>query len=66
MENAKNLSVGEGHDVTPTVPDSPYIHAATSDNTRIAYQADIQHFLKSGGTLPATPEASILFVKQLC
>ncbi len=36
--------------------DSLYIHAATSENTRLAYQADVQHFLKSGGVLPASPE----------
>ena len=27
--------------------ESPYIHAATSDNTRLAYQADVQHFLNA-------------------
>ncbi len=36
--------------------DTLYIHAATSDNTRQAYQRDIQDFLKKGGALPATPE----------
>lgn len=35
---------------------SPYIEAATSDNTRIAYQKDIRDFVKRGGVLPATPE----------
>lgn len=37
-----------------------YIKAATSDNTRRAYQSDIHHFQQWGGKLPATPE-SILF-----
>ena len=32
-----------------------YIHAATSENTRIAYQADIRHFVRWGGFLPAIP-----------
>ncbi len=49
----------------PSIPDngevaeigvSDYIAAATSDNTRTAYQSDIRHFLKEGGVLPATPE----------
>ncbi len=43
-------------EIRTEVDDSQYIHAATSENTRLAYQADIQHFLKSGGVLPASPE----------
>lgn len=31
-----------------------YIHAATSNNTRRAYRADIEHFESAGGRLPAT------------
>ncbi len=31
-----------------------YIAAATSDNTRKAYQTDIRHFIQSGATLPAS------------
>ena len=34
--------------------DNEYIHAATSDNTRRAYRADIEHFESAGGRLPAT------------
>lgn len=44
--------------------ESPYIHAATSENTRAAYQADIQHFLKSGGTLPASPDDLERYLKD--
>jgi integrase len=33
-----------------------YIHAAVSNNTRKAYQADLAHFFAWGGTLPSTPE----------
>ena len=32
-----------------------YIHAAVSDNTRSAYQADLQHFIAYGGAIPSTP-----------
>ena len=32
-----------------------YLAAATSKNTRQAYQSDINHFLNSGRTLPTTP-----------
>ncbi len=61
----------------PSIPDngevaeigvSDYIAAATSDNTRTAYQSDIRHFLKEGGVLPATPEIiqSYLIQELLC
>jgi integrase len=42
---------------------NPYIHAATSQNTRIAYQSDIRHFEKSGGKLPATSEMIIHYLQ---
>jgi site-specific recombinase XerD len=35
---------------------NPYIHLATSANTRKAYQSDIRHYEMAGGKLPATPE----------
>lgn len=41
-----------------------YIRAATSDNTRKAYQADIDHFLEQGGVLPAQPEAIVRYLNQ--
>ncbi|MDR3491663.1 MAG: site-specific integrase [Gammaproteobacteria bacterium] len=44
----------ENKSVSPWVNNS-YIKAATSDNTRIAYRGDIQHFERWGGKLPATP-----------
>lgn len=36
---------------------NPYIKAATSNNTRIAYQNDIRHFESWGGKLPASVES---------
>ncbi len=53
--NQNTLPVADGSDVTK-IGVSDYITAATSANTRTAYQSDIRHFLKEGGTLPATPE----------
>ena len=41
---------------------NPYITAATSNNTRLAYQADIRHFEKWGGILPTTPEMVINYL----
>lgn len=43
--------------------ESRYIRAATSDNTRAAYQSDIAHFKKAGGQLPATPEMIEVYLK---
>lgn len=45
-------------------PSHVYIHAATSDNTRKAYQSDIRHFFAWGGVLPATIDQIILYLEQ--
>lgn len=39
-----------------------YIHAATSNNTRKAYQQDIRHFIAWGGLLPATPDIIVSYL----
>jgi hypothetical protein len=39
-----------------------YQIAATSDNTRRAYQADIRHFETWGGQLPATTESILRYL----
>ncbi len=47
-----------------TLPlNNPYLAVATSPNTRRAYQADIRHFEKSGGALPATTEAILQYLQ---
>ena len=43
-------------DLAASTATPSYIQAATSENTRAAYQTDVQHFLQSGGQLPASPE----------
>ena len=40
-----------------TAASQPYIQAATSNNTRKAYQTDIRHFMQAGGLLPANSES---------
>jgi integrase len=45
-------------------PSHKYIHCATSDNTRKAYQADIRHFMTWGGLLPATPDIVIRYLES--
>ena len=44
--------------------EATYLRAATSDNTREAYQRDVNHFLGQGGQLPATPELIEAYLKQ--
>ena len=39
-----------------------YLHAATSHNTRKAYQADVRHFIAWGGLLPTTPDVLIQYL----
>jgi len=48
-----------------TVPGAtnPYLQAATSDNTRLAYQNDIKHFTTWGGLLPTSPEPIIRYLQ---
>jgi len=42
--------------------DENYIHAATSNNTRKAYQADIRHFVLWGGHLPTSGEVIMKYL----
>ncbi len=44
--------------------ESDYIHAATSENTRIAYQVDMNHFRSLGHALPSTPEAVEQYLRE--
>ena len=47
-----------------TLPNhNPYIAAATSQNTRRAYQSDIRHFEKWGGQLPANSEMLLKYLQ---
>lgn len=41
-----------------------YIIAATSDNTRRAYQSDIRHFIEWGGLLPTSAETIMHYLQQ--
>ncbi|MEE4377844.1 MAG: tyrosine-type recombinase/integrase [Candidatus Competibacteraceae bacterium] len=42
--------------LTQTVTVADYVQAATAENTRKAYQEDLQRFLAWGGNLPCQPE----------
>lgn len=41
-----------------------YIQAATSNNTRKAYQQDIRHFIAWGGLLPTTPDVIVQYLEN--
>ncbi len=41
-----------------------YIHAATSSNTRKAYQADIRHFIQWGGRLPTSGDVIVRYLHE--
>jgi len=41
-----------------------YLQAATSQNTRLAYQQDIRHFIGWGGLLPATSDVIVLYLEH--
>lgn len=56
------LHNGEGDMVVKNNP-TCYMHAATSSNTRIAYQADIRHFLCWGGRLPTSGEVVLQYLR---
>jgi len=52
----------ENHPIT--IPFSnPYITAATSQNTRRAYQSDICHFERWGGTLPTQTDIVLVYLQ---
>lgn len=50
--------------ITKVLPPHDYIHAATSDNTRKAYQTDIRHFAQWGGLLPAAVDTVMQYLQQ--
>jgi len=55
---------GQAHSLAkPNLQD--YIIAATSDNTRLAYQKDIRHFISWGGLLPTDTETIVRYLQAL-
>ena len=57
LRNKKEIQV-----VADDTLGSHYIHAATSNNTRNAYQADIRHFIAWGGLLPTSSDVVIQYL----
>lgn len=62
MENEKPIAIAEtilslhnnSNEMSASNRPNCYIYAATSQNTRKAYQADIRHFIHWGGRLPTS------------
>lgn len=50
-------------DMNPVSQPECYLHAATSHNTRTAYQADIRHFTRWGGRLPTSGEVVLQYLR---
>ena len=57
-KNAVNCTGDESHVqlISSSENFDKYLHAALSNNSRRAYQADLQHFIAWGGSVPASPE----------
>lgn len=60
IKNAKDLSEQQSESASI----HNYIQAATSQNTRRAYQSDIRHFITWGGLLPTTTEVLLRYLKD--
>jgi integrase len=68
----KNISMISGtteilelrNDKSKVPSDENYIFAATSNNTRKAYQADIRHFIAWGGFLPTSTDAVMQYLHE--
>jgi len=59
-ENETQLST----DTLPVVAHENYIFAATTHNTRLAYQADIRHFIAWGGFLPTSSDIVMRYLHE--
>lgn len=59
-----HLSLSRNKENAAGLTRQDYIHAATSNNTRKAYQSDVRHFINWGGLLPASPESIVNYLHQ--
>jgi integrase len=63
LHNEKLVFIDD-NDLAHPISTQQYITAATSDNTRRAYQSDIRHFIEWGGFLPTSAEIIIQYLQQ--
>jgi len=69
MENKENdpsllVPIQNGTVVPQPASIHTYLQAATSQNTRRAYQADIRHFITWGGRLPCSPDVILRYLQE--
>ena len=69
MENKENdpsllVPIKNGAVVPQPASIHTYLQAATSQNTRRAYQADIRHFITWGGRLPCSPDVLLRYLQE--
>ncbi len=64
IESRNGLEARKTSAIDLARPSNVYIQAATSNNTRKAYQQDIKHFTQWGGLLPATPQMVIRYLQD--
>jgi integrase len=67
MKELKVQDIALNNESTPLVVAAAhqnYIAAATSANTRKAYQQDVRHFMAWGGLLPTTPDVIIRYLEN--
>ena len=64
LRNRNVINQAREHDLSAPDVTQRYIHAATSNNTRQAYQADIRHFVQWGGLLPTTAGVIMRYLQQ--
>lgn len=54
----------EAHKSSKPASNHTYLQAATNQNTRRAYQADIRHFISWGGRLPSSPDVFLRYLQE--
>ena len=62
LESTEEVIAHHDHTIA-SLFNNPYLKAATSDNTRKAYQSDIKHYEQWGGKLPATSQMIIHYLQ---
>lgn len=64
MPNETGITLKNNGPLDKASLDNVYIKAATSDNTRKAYQQDIRHFIAHGGLLPSNTSNLLQYLQN--
>lgn len=63
-EKPSSIELRNAHPLTEPLSVQDYVHRATANNTRKAYQQDIHHFERWGGRLPADTATVIRYCRE--